>query len=134
MAKRTKNIPPKAVNTTATYKVGQELIYSDNKTMMEKTSIKAIEVNGYLLSNGIRVNFDLNRTDSVAFSGSCFIADEEGSARFQAYHNQQKVLRLCSDVQEKLSKMDKMKLTLEEAQAINKADKLFTKILTALEL
>lgn len=135
MAKRktkTKVETPQVINVTPTYSVGQELIYSDEKTMMEKISIAQVKETGYILSNGIMVNFDLIRTDSRVFSGHCILADEEGLEKLQAYSAQQQALRTLAKIEKTLSKMDKMNLTLEDAQAINKANRLLNKINNAL--
>ena len=123
----------KVINVTPTYSVGQELIYSDEKSMMEKTSIAQVKETGYLLSNGIMVNFDLIRIqDNWAFPGHCILADKEGLEKYQAYSAQQQALEILAKLEKRLSKMDKMNLTLEDAQVINLANKLLNKINTAI--
>lgn len=122
----------KVINVTPTYSVGQELIYSDEKSIMEKTSIAQVKETGYLLSNGIMVNFDLIRIDYWAYPGHCILADKEGLEKYQAYSAQQKALKSLAKLEKILSKMDKMNLTLEDAQVINLANKLLNKINTAI--
>ena len=123
----------KVINVTPTYSVGQELIYSDEKSIMEKTSIAQVKETGYLLSNGIMVNFDLIRIqDNWAFPGHCILADKEGLEKYQAYSAQQQALEILAKLEKRLSKMDKMNLTLEDAQVINLANELLNKINTAI--
>lgn len=122
----------KVINVTPTYSVGQELIYSDEKSIMEKTSIAQVKETGYLLSNGIMVNFDLIRIDDWAYPGHCILADKEGLEKYQAYSAQQQALKSLAKLEKILSKMDKMNLTLEDAQVINLANELLNKINTAI--
>lgn len=123
----------KVINVTPTYSVGQELIYSDERSMMEKTSIAQVKETGYLLSNGIMVNFDLIRIkDPGAYPGHCILADKEGLEKYQAYSAHQQALEILAKLEKRLSKMDKMNLTLEDAQVINLANKLLNKINTAI--
>lgn len=123
----------KVINVTPTYSVGQELIYSDERSIMEKTSITQVKETGYLLSNGIMVNFDLIRIqDNWAFPGHCILADKEGLEKYQAYSAQQQALEILAKLEKRLSKMDKMNLTLEDAQVINLANELLNKINTAI--
>lgn len=123
----------KVINVTPTYSVGQELIYSDERSMMEKTSIAQVKETGYLLSNGIMVNFDLIRIkDHWAYPGHCILADKEALEKYQAYSAHQQALEILAKLEKRLSKMDKMNLTLEDAQVINLANKLLNKINTAI--
>lgn len=131
MAKKNKTKTPKVVNVTPTYPVGTKLILSDEKTMLDKCSIVKIEETGYVLSNGVKVNFDLRRIDGN--NGHCFLHDETGENHLQAYFAQMVILRTLPDLEKKIAAMDKMKFTPEEAQVILKVNRLVNKIKLALD-
>lgn len=131
MAKKNKTKTPKVVNVTPTYTVGTKLILSDEKTMLDKCTIAKIEETGYVLSNGVKVNFDLRRIDGR--DGHCFLHDENGENHLQAYFAQMVILRTLPDIQKKITDMDKMKFTPEEAQAILKVNRLVNKIKSTLD-
>lgn len=115
---------------------GQELIYSDGKTLMEKTSVvRAIET-GYELANGMKIDFSLNRTDGRKKKGSresFTLATEENLQRFEAYFLHQKNIRDLEAIIKSMQSMDKMNLTLQQAEGIIKASKYINKIKTTLE-
>ena len=115
---------------------GQELIYSDGKTLMEKTSVvRAIET-GYELANGMKIDFSFNRTDGrkKKDSGESFVlATEENLQRFEAYFLQQKNIRDLEAIIKSIQSMDKMNLTLQQAEGIIKASKYINKIKSTLE-
>lgn len=126
MAKRKKNKEPEVVNVTPTYTVGQKLILSDEKTMMDKCTIDKIEETEYVLSNGVKVNFDLRRNDGK--QGHCFIHDQEGEERFQAYFAQMVICRVLPELAKEVEKFDKMNLTQDEVKTILKINRLTNKI------
>lgn len=115
---------------------GQELIYSDGKTLMEKTSVvRAIET-GYELANGMKIDFSLNRIDGRKKKGSresFTLATEENLQRFEAYFLQQKNIRDLEAIIKTMQSWDKMNLTLQQAEGIIKASKYINKIKTTLE-
>lgn len=115
---------------------GQELIYSDGKTLMEKTSVvRAIET-GYELANGMKIDFSFNRTDGRKKKDSresFVLATEENLQRFEAYFLQQKNIRDLEAIIKSMQSMDKMNLTLQQAEGIIKASKYINKIKSTLE-
>lgn len=115
---------------------GQELIYSDGKTLMEKTSVvRAIET-GYELANGMKINFSFNRTDGRKKKDSresFVLATEENLQRFEAYFLQQKNIRDLEAIIKSIQSMDKMNLTRQQAEGIIKASKYINKIKSTLE-
>lgn len=115
---------------------GQELIYSDGKTLMEKTSVvRAIET-GYELANGMKIDFSFNRTDGRKKKDSresLVLATEENLQRFEAYFLQQKNIRDMEAIIKSMQSMDKMNLTLQQAEGIIKASKYINKIKSTLE-
>ena len=115
---------------------GQELIYSDGKTLMEKTSVvRAIET-GYELANGMKIDFSLNRIDSRKKKGSreyFTLATEENLQRFGAYFLHQKNIRDLEAIIKSIQSMYKMNLTLQQAEGIIKASKYINKIKSTLE-
>lgn len=131
MAKKNKPRPPKVVNTTPTYGVGQKLILTDERTMMEKCTIAKVHETGYILSNGIEVNFDLNRTGKQ--KGHCLIETEETNQMFQAYFAHQRVLNLMPNIIDSISKWDKMNLSPEQSWALLRVDRYINKIKSTLE-
>lgn len=116
----------KVVNTTPTYEMGQELIFSDEKTIMEPCTIVNIQDSGYILSNGIKVNFDLIRNDGR--DGHCLPKTEDNTLIFEAWKEYQVIGKLLLDITNKIGGMDKMNITLEEAQAIHKVNKILNKL------
>lgn len=116
----------KTTNTTPTYEVGQELFFLDEKTIMEPCTISNIQDSGYLLSNGIKVNFDLIRNDGR--DGHCLPKNEENTSIFEAYKEHQVIGKLLIAITKKIERVDKMNLTLEEAQAIHKVIKILNKL------
>lgn len=116
----------KVVNTTPTYEMGQELIFSDEKTIMEPCTIVNIQDSGYILSNGIKVNFDLIRNDGR--DGHCLPKTEDNTLIFEAWKEYQVIGKLLLDITNKIEGMDKMNITLEEAQAIHKVNKILNKL------
>lgn len=115
---------------------GQELIYSDGKTLMEKTSVvRAIET-GYELANGMKIDFSFNRTDGRKKKDSresFVLATEENLQRFEAYFLQQKNIRDLEAIIKSIQSMDKMNLTRQQAEGIIKASKYINKIKSTLE-
>lgn len=115
---------------------GQELIYSDGKTLMEKTSVvRAIET-GYELANGMKIDFSFNRTDGRKKKDSresFVLATEENLQRFEAYFLQQKNIRDLEAIIKSIQSMDKMNFTLQQAEGIIKASKYINKIKSTLE-
>lgn len=115
---------------------GQELIYSDGKTLMEKTSVvRAIET-GYELANGMKIDFSFNRTDGRKKKDSresFVLATEENLQRFEAYFLQQKNIRDLEAIIKSMQSLDKMNLTLEQAEGLIKASKYINKIKSTLE-
>lgn len=126
MAKKKQRKTVKAVNTTPTYEVGQELIFSDERTIMESCTIANIQDSGYILSNGVKVNFDLIRNDGR--DGHCLPKTEETQSLFEAWKEHQVIGKLLYLISKKIEKMDKMNLTLEEAQEIHKVNKSLNKL------
>ena len=115
---------------------GQELIYSDGKTLMEKTSVSKVIETGYELANGMKIDFSLNRTDGRKKKGSresFVLATEENLQRFEAYFLHQKNIRDLEAIIKSIQSMDKMNLTLQQAEGIIKASKYINKIKTTLE-
>lgn len=131
MAKKNKN---KAEHPL--FDKGQELIYSDGKTLMEKTSVvRAIET-GYELANGMKIDFSFNRTDGRKKKDSresFVLATEENLQRFEAYFLQQKNIRDLEAIIKSIQSMDKMNLTLQQAEGLIKASKYINKIKSTLE-
>lgn len=125
MAKR-KPKQPKVVNTVPTYELGQELIISDEKTILESCTIANIQDSGYLLSNGVKVNFDLRRCDGIP--GHCIPKDAENEAKYQAYFAHQRITRFIPDILDDLNKMDKMNLSGEQASAVTRIERYVNKI------
>lgn len=131
MAKRKKTKEPEVVNVTPPYTVGQKLILTDERTMMDKCTIVKTEETGYVLSNGVKVNFDLRRNDGK--QGHCFIHDEEGEEKFQAYFAQMVIARTLPELAKEVEKIDKMNLTPEQVKALLKINRLVNKIKTTLD-
>lgn len=131
MAKKNKPRPPKVVNTTPTYEVGQKLILTDERTMMEKCTIAKVQETGYVLSNGIEVNFDLNRTGKQR--GHCLIETEETHQIYEAYYAHQRATRALPDILDIISKWDKMNLSYEQSGAMLRIDRYINKIKSTLD-
>lgn len=115
---------------------GQELIYSDGKTLMEKTSVVMAIETGYELANGMKIDFSFNRTDGRKKKDSresFVLATEENLQRFEAYFLQQKNIRDLEAIIKSIQSMDKMNLTLQQAEGIIKASKYINKIKSTLE-
>lgn len=115
---------------------GQELIYSDGKTLMEKTSVVRVIETGYELANGMKIDFSLNRTDSRKKKDSresFTIATEENLQIFEAYFLQKKNIQDLEAIIKSMQSIDKMNLTLEQAEGIIKASKYINKIKSTLE-
>lgn len=115
---------------------GQELIYSDGKTLMEKTSISKVIETGYELANGMKIDFSFNRTDGRKKKDSLesfTLATEENLQRLEAYFLQQKNVRDLEAIIKTMQSLDKMNLTLQQAEGIIKASKYINKIKTTLE-
>lgn len=114
----------------------QELIYSDGKTLMEKTSVSKVIETGYELANGMKIDFSFNRTDGRKKKDSresFVLATEENLQRFEAYFLQQKNIRDLEVIIKSMQSMDKMNLTLQQAEGIIKASKYINKIKSTLE-
>lgn len=114
----------------------QELIYSDGKTLMEKTSVSKVIETGYELANGMKIDFSFNRTDGRKKKDSresFVLATEENLQRFEAYFLQQKNIRDLEAIIKSMQSMDKMNLTLQQAEGIIKASKYINKIKSTLE-
>lgn len=132
MAKK-KSKSPKftpVINTTSTYNIGQELLFHDEKTIMEKVTIEKIQETGYTLSNGIKTNFDLIRNDGR--SGHCLILTEELEEMYKAYYAHNRITRDIPPILERIEKMDKMNLSPEEVQTVLRVSTLINKIKSAL--
>lgn len=132
MAKK-KSKSPKftpVINTTPTYNIGQELLFHDEKTIMEKVTIEKIQETGYTLSNGIKTNFDLIRNDGR--SGHCLILTEELEEMYKAYYAHNRITRDIPPILERIEKMDKMNLSPEEVQTVLRVSTLINKIKSAL--
>ena len=115
---------------------GQELIYSDGKTLMEKTSVSKVIETGYELANGMKIDFSFNRTDGRKKKDSresFVLATEENLQRFEAYFLQQKNIRDLEAIIKSMQSMDKMNFTLQQAEGIIKASKYINKIKSTLE-
>lgn len=114
---------------------GQELIYSDGKTMMEKTRVSKATETGYDLENGMKIDFSFKRTDVYRKDSkeSFVLATEENLTRYEAYFLQQKHLRDLAEITKTIQSLDKMNLTLEAAQGLIKASKYINKIKSSLQ-
>lgn len=115
---------------------GQELIYSDGKTLMEKTSVLRVIETGYELANGMKIDFSFNRTDGRKKKDShesFTIATEESLQIFEAYFLQKKNIQDLGAIIKSMQSIDKMNLTLNQAEGIIKASKYINKIKSTLE-
>lgn len=130
MAKR-KPKQPKVVNTTPTYEKGQELILTDEKTMMELCTIANVQDSDYILSNGVKVNFDLIRNDGRV--GHCIPKTEENAQLYKAYFSHQRVTRAIPNILDTLNKWNKMNLSIEQSGAILRIERHINKIKSTLE-
>ena len=89
-----------------------------------------------VLQNGMKMDFSFNRTDGRKKKDShesFTIATEENLQIFEAYFLQKKNIQDLGAIIKSMQSIDKMNLTLKQAEGIIKASKYINKIKSTLE-
>ena len=100
------------------YKVGDEFIYHNDRDVMSKVSIEKVLENGYLLSNQVRINENLRRTDDRAdrYPHHILPLDERAQALFDGYHAFLNLRRLMAELDREMSLLNPFQLTVEQTE------------------
>lgn len=115
MKKKTTTQPP---TSQRKYKVGDEFIYHNGRDIMTRVRIEEVLENGYLLSNQVRINEFLKRTDDRADRYPHFILPiTEGSQRLHdGYHAFLNLRRLMQDLDREMQSLTPFSLTEEQTE------------------
>jgi hypothetical protein len=116
-------------------KVGTELIFSDNKTLIEKVTVESANGNEAILSNQVRVTFDgKNYTRNDGRPGAIYPADEEGLEKLEAYKAYFAILNRINSIQRNLVKLEKLELDSEQRANIIKLSNKIIKLCNLLNI
>lgn len=110
--------------------IGQKVYYSDGKSMMDVLKVKSTNEEGYIFDNGMKANWNLERIDSPhkGYKEKFFPANPENDLIYEAHYLQQRLPRELESISKHISSMNKMELTLEQAEILAKFDKYINKI------
>lgn len=118
-----------------TLEVGQELIYSDTTSQMDKVKVLSINGETIELSNRVKIfnkNGEFQRVDGK----ECEIiqADEAGMLRYEGYVAYHRILRKCETIRVNINRLNKMKLSEEQLKNFVKLNKKINQLCTSLNL
>lgn len=100
-----------------TYKVGDEFIYHNGKDTMTKVRVEELLETGYLLSNQVRINEQLKRTDEKADRYPHYILPltERTQLMYDAHNSFLCLQRLIAELDREMRGLDRFNLTEEQS-------------------
>lgn len=107
-----------STQTGRKYKVGDEFIYHNGRDIMNKVHIEEVLETGYLLSNQVRINESLKRTDDRADRYPHFIIplDDRSQLMYDAHNAFINLRRLIDDLNREMSSLTPFNLNVEQSE------------------